>query len=279
MKKLLFAAMAVICICLAFSSVSAQQEFKTKSTREFTMTTGTVAIYTFNGNVKVEGYSGSKVLFEVEEVITASNQNDLEKGKKEVQFTFEQKSDSLKAYTITPRDSRPFISSELTIASLPYSYAIHYTVKVPEALDLEIVTINGETLSVSNLSGKLNLRNIRGAISIINAKGAIDARTVRGALTATLKEMPQAAFFKTISGEIKIRCPEGLSADIRLNTQRGNFYTDFAKNETLPVQFNKSVDDKSELKTYKTDIGIRIGNGGRELRFETMTGDIYVQKL
>ena len=85
MKKLFIPIFAGAVLCCANAAVYAQ-EFKTHVSKAFTVSgpsANTLSIYNLEGSIKVEGYSGDKVLIEVDETISANNEDQLEKGKKE----------------------------------------------------------------------------------------------------------------------------------------------------------------------------------------------------
>src|SRR4051794_24773419 len=97
MKKLLMPVLAGAGLCFAQVSASAQ-EFKQHISKEFTLQKGVVAIYNVYGSIKVEGYSGNKVIMEIDETISARDQQTVDRGKNEVKLGFDQKPDSVIAY-------------------------------------------------------------------------------------------------------------------------------------------------------------------------------------
>jgi len=60
----------------------------------------------------------------------------------------------------------------------------------------------------------------------------------------------------------------------------GSFYTDFPKWEVLPVKVTKNVQKNGSGTEYKMiiDKQIRIGDGGRLFKFETLNGNIYIKR-
>ena len=94
--------------CFAHLTINAQ-EFKEHISKEFTVSGihPVLAVYNISGSVKVVGYSGSKVVFEVDKTISAKTRDELERGKKEFRFEFEQFGDTVASYIVEPNDSRP----------------------------------------------------------------------------------------------------------------------------------------------------------------------------
>ena len=110
MKQLFLSALAGL--TLSCSSLHAQaQEFKVHISKEFNLkkpaASTVLALYNFDGFVKVEGYAGDKVTMEIDEVISAKNDRILEIGKDEFKLAFDQQDDTIMAYITGPFDSRP----------------------------------------------------------------------------------------------------------------------------------------------------------------------------
>src|ERR1700748_1069761 len=104
MKRRLIPVLTGIGLCFACMQAGAQT-YKTHVSKQFALQKGTVAIYNLNGDVKVEGYAGDKVLIEIDEIITADDQAIVEEAKKEFKLGFDQRQDSLIAYTAGPYDT------------------------------------------------------------------------------------------------------------------------------------------------------------------------------
>src|ERR1700759_4007264 len=103
----LYVALALCCACLNAKA----QEFKEHVSKEFTLSKDAgsmvVSVYNVDGPVRVEGYSGNKVVMEIDKTISAETTAGLETGKKEFRLEFEQNADSITAYIAEPFDSRP----------------------------------------------------------------------------------------------------------------------------------------------------------------------------
>lgn len=144
MKKLIIPLVAGMLIsCLNVPSKAQQHIEKVK--KEFTLSkeaaTTTLYIYNIFGSLKIEGYSGDKVIIEVEQTITADDTKTVEVGKKEFQLGFAQSADSIIAYIAQPFDSRPNRSRNNHV-DIDYEFKVEYTVKVPYNLNLHVSTVN-----------------------------------------------------------------------------------------------------------------------------------------
>lgn len=282
MKKLLIPVFAGMGLCFAQFSAHGQ-EYKTHISKQFTFSKGVVAIYNLGGSVKVEGYSGDKVIIEVDEKISADDQQILEEGKKEFKLEFEQKPDSVIAYIAEPWDTRPHRNDRNwnDRKRIEYRTNLEFVVKVPFNVDLAVSTINNGHILIKDVYGSLNVNNVNGPIEIVNAKGTTSAHTVNGGVTVNYLALPpDASSYYTINGELKVTYPASLSADVAFKSMNGQFYTDFDDVQVLPSKVTKSESKNSGGTLYKLskNSDIRFGAGGKMFKFETLNGNVYIKK-
>ena len=208
MKKVivtLLMGMAIICSLPAANS----REFKEHMSKEFTLTgvvSGSILyVYNISGFIRVEGYTGNKIILEMDKTLSADDDKSLEAGKKELRLAFDQKSDTVMAYIAEPFDSRPHRNWQYNDdrKEIGYDYNIDFTVKVPFGMNLHISTINNGIISVNNVGGTLHVSNVNEEILIKNAKGTTYAHTVNGDVTVTYLINPaEESSYYTINGNI-----------------------------------------------------------------------------
>jgi hypothetical protein len=286
MKKLtviLLMGVGIICVVPKVNAM----EFKEHISKEFVLSgdagTGMLFIYNISGFIKVEGYSGNKVLLEVDKTITADDDKNLETGKKEFKLAFDQKSDTIMAYIAEPYDSRPHRNWQYTDdrSEIEYNYNVDFTVKVPYGINLHISTVNDGIITVNNVSGTLHINNVNEEISIKNAKGTTFAHTVNGDVSVNyLTNPPEESSYYTINGNISVSFRPDLSADLQFKSMHGDFYTDFPEVELLPASVTKVKEKNGEGIVYKLNTmrAIRFGKGGKTFKFETLNGNVYIKK-
>ncbi|MBD2699211.1 hypothetical protein IC229_01095 [Spirosoma sp. BT702] len=286
MRLLLISALAGVAISCAQLPANAQ-EAKENIRKEFTVSKGpnnVFALYNIHGFVKVEGYSGDKIIVEVNKSITAKNNGDLEIGKKEFQLGFDQKGDSVTVYIAQPFDSRPRRQRRNdwnNDRDIEYDFNLDFTVKVPNHMNLVVSTVNRGEVVVKDVSGYVKARNVNGAITLTNMKGTTDANTVNGGVDITyLANPPENSYYHTINGDIRVTYPANLSADLQFKSMHGGFYTDFPNAEALPMQPTKTEQKTGSGMTYRLNknTAVRIGSGGKTFKFETLNGSIYIKK-
>ena len=154
---------------------------------------------------------------------------------------------------------------------------VDFEVRIPRAATLDVCT-NGGTLKVENTEGRYTLRNVNGDLEMVHVRGAGRASTVNGDLEASFAGVPDAAAeFRTVNGRVNVTLPATLSADLRLKTMNGGLYTDF---ETTPLPTRATSERKDGRFVYRADryASVRVGNGGPELTFETLNGDVHIRK-
>jgi hypothetical protein len=263
------------------------REFKEHLSKEFTLSAnasgGILYIYNISGFIKVEGYSGNKVLLEMDKTISADDEKKLETGKKEFRLAYDQKNDTVMAYIAEPYDSRPYRNWQYKDdrRGIEYNYNVDFTVKVPFGMNLHISTVNDGIITVNNVSGTLHVSNVNEEISIRNAKGTTYAHTVNGNVTVNyLSNPPEESSYYTINGDIKVSYQPGLSADLQFKSMNGDFFTDFTDAQTMPASVTKEKDRKGDKQVYKLNAttAVRFGKGGRIFKFETLNGNVYIKK-
>lgn len=286
MKKSFTPLLAGLGIVCALSANAQKQEFKQHISKEFSVTKangGVLALYNLNGSLNVEGYSGDKVLIEIEERITADDSQTLETGKKELKLGFDQSADSISVYIAEPFDTRPCKNCyrNYNRRDIDYDFDLVFTVKVPYHLNLDISTVNKGDISVESVSGALRVNNVNGKIKIKDAKADTWAHTINGDLTVNYLTAPTGnSEYYTLNGKLTVVYPASLSADLAFKSMNGSYYTDFPKWEVLPVKVTKNVQKNGSSTEYKLiiDKQIRIGDGGRLFKFETLNGNIYIKR-
>ncbi|MFC6225411.1 DUF4097 domain-containing protein [Hymenobacter artigasi] len=269
------------------AQASRHLQSKEQITKEFMLTAeagrSTLALYNINGSVTVQGYAGSKVLVEATKTISADDAKTLETGKAEAQLGFAQHGDSVVVYLTGPQDSRPHNNDRRggDRKEINYRYDFDFVVKVPCQLNVRVSTINHGEVKVQDVTGPLHVFNVNGPITLANVKGSTEARTVNGNVDASYAANPPgASSYHTINGQIRVKYPAGFAADMHFKSMHGEFYTDFPNAEMLPVQVTKNREGHSSGTMYKLtkDTAVRIGQGGPDLHFETLNGDVTVTK-
>jgi hypothetical protein len=286
--KTLFTPLLAGLVLSCTQSPAKAQEFNEHISKEYTLQkpagSSVLAIYNIEGPIKVEGYSGDKVVIEINKTIYGKTNEILEQGKREFRLELEQTTDSITCYIAEPYDSRPhehYYNRDWHDRQIEYRYNLEFTVKVPFAMNLAVSTINKGTVSVKDVTGRLKVHNVNGGITVANAKGTSDIRTVNGSITINyLSVPPEESSYNTINGELNITYPADFSADLQFKSMNGAFFTDFPNPEVLPARVTKNKETSGESTVYKISKNrdVRIGSGGKTFKFETLNGNVYIKK-
>lgn len=284
MKKLIIPILAG----LVFSCTKAPAQdtkFNEKIKKEFIVSPNSVlAVYNIDGFIKVEGYAGNKVLIDVDKTISGKTNEILEEGKREFKLEFEQKGDSVIVYIAEPWDSRPNRNRDRwnnDHRKILYHHNLNFTIKVPNSMNLVVSTINNGDIAVSNVYGFMKASNINGGIDIKNAQKANEIHTINGDVKINYTTLPpDNSKYYTLNGKLTAIFPNNLSADCEYKSFNGELFTDFENVEKLPSKVVKVIKENENGTTLKLSKGsaFRIGNGGKNLKFETFNGNIYIKK-
>lgn len=270
-------------IGLLFAQLSGlAQDYKNHVSKQFNFAHGVVAVYNLEGGIKIIGYAGDKVLLEIDETITGKTTEDIERGKKEFKLGFDEKADSLIMYTAQPYDTRPHKHRyDNDQEKRHYNVKLEYTLKVPNAVNLRVSTVNNGNINVAELAVSLKIYNVNGPIIITNAKGATDAVTIKGGIKANyIVSPPGASSFRTVNGKLDITYPRNFAANLQFKSKTGKFFTDFDDTEILPTQVlaTKNKNEGGTQYNFNKYTQVKLGAGGKLFKFETLNGDIYIKK-
>jgi hypothetical protein len=269
------------CFAQKNTDVKAQEHITKQFAIKGNAATTTFALYNIWGSVKVEAYNGNDIIIEVDQTINAKSDAALKIAKSEFKLGFDQTADSVIAYTAAPYNTRPRQkNNEVHQNPRQYFVELDYTIKVPANVNIDISTINGGEITVSNVRGKLKVNNINGGITIANAKGATNARTINGPLTVSYVTAPaEACSYYALNGKLMVTYPANYAGDVQFKSLNGSFYTDFDNTQSIVTEATTEKNGKGGT-MYKLNKNnkLRIGQGGKLTTFETLNGNIYLKK-
>lgn len=293
-------AIQIFIAILAAVSTGLAQTFEEKIVKEYSfekkIAGNTVVVANINGDVKVSGYDGDKVMLEVTKKVRAKTQERLEEGKKEVQLGFVDRSDTLIFYAGSGCNDFGKLSKKERRSSgiawgyhwdcngrdrdcdKRYDYTLDFTLKVPASVSVILSTVNDGDVTVENLNGALHVENVNGAIKLTNVRREAWASTINGDVDVEYAANPQKPCrFYTLNGDINAWFQKGLTADMSFESFNGDLYTNVTQLESLPVVVEKEEHDNG-MKYKVNGNRFRIGKGGILLDFETFNGDVYLKE-
>lgn len=242
-------------------------------------------VQNLNGSILVEGYDGNRVLLEVEKIITASSNTDLELGKKEIGVKVLQEGSKLIVYPDSPhmhyKDGRFTSRNCERWEESPYDHTLNFKVKMPKSSKLKVGAINNGEVFVKNTKGEyIEAHNINGGIELMNITGQTKVHCINGKVDISYADNPTvASTYYSLNGDINITYQRDLSADIAFKSMNGELFTDF----DIARQFARTTKDQTGEKNvkykYESRPVIQIGKGGLSFDFETLNGDVIIKKI
>jgi hypothetical protein len=244
----------------------------------------TLDVRTLNGSIHVTGDGGSDVRLEAVTRVEADDDAALRTGLQDVKLEAEERGLTV---TITVRDDGRNTCGDQNWQRGPawwdrrhYSTSTDLTLQVPRDVRVRLCTVNGGTVTVSGVSGDFDVSNVNGKVVLTGLGGSGSVTTVNGDIDASFTVAPRAeSRFKTVTGTIAATFPPNLSADLSLKTFNGGLFTDF---DTTPLPTTAERAERSDRPKYVYRRGgvtkVRVGAGGPELAFDTLNGDVRIQR-
>jgi hypothetical protein len=231
------------------------------------------------GSIRVEGTKSKNLQINVQKTIKAKDKERLQKAKEEVALDIIEEGNTIELFVDGPfRDKN---KNERRYEDGGPGYEVHYNfdIKIPYRTDLCLKTVTDGRISVQAVEGDFEIKHVNGETELIAVAGSGRAHTVNGKVEASFLKNPAAdCSFKTLNGDVRLHFQPALCADFRIKTFTGDAYSDFPVSY-LPSKPGTSYREKGKY-VYKSDgmTGVRIGSGGPEIKMDTMTGDILIEK-
>ena len=283
------------------------QTFTEKITKEVSFekrsNDNAILVANINGNIKVEGYAGDKILLEVTKSIWAKTNERLEKGKSQIQLGMIDRVDTILLFVEGTGAEFGRKTDHKNTNSwnrngwrynwccngnkdcgdcncrVDFDYKMDFVLKVPSSVHLMVSTINDGNISIENVGGAVEADNINGSIKLNNLVREANASTINGDVDIEYSANPaKDCRFYTLNGDINAWFQKGLAANMSFESFNGSFYTNIDNLETLPVKVEKK--NMAEGVKYKVNGNrFKIGSGGGALLdFETFNGDVYLKE-
>lgn len=227
-----------------------------------------LSVSNITGAIDVQAYEGDVILMEIEKIITAPTDAELQRGLDEINIKTTEEKNTHYVYLDSPNATYNVQDNQLSFQNdcygkpcFDYQFQLRYTIKIPQGTNLYLSTINGGDISVKNVSSKnITARHISGSIKMKNISGATDAFTISGGITASYLNNPtETSSFTTTSGNIELELQNNLNANISYEIQDGKVISEFDSKKT-----NK--------------FGLKIGKANVDYNFKILSGNVYLNK-
>jgi DUF4097 and DUF4098 domain-containing protein YvlB len=164
------------------------------------------------------------------------------------------------------------------------SRTIDLDITVPVKTSLILHSVNNGDITVTGVTGELDINNVNGEVTLSEVSGSAVAHALNGRVLVTFKSVnagkPMA--FSSLNGDIDVTFPADLKAKVSFKSDRGEVFSDFDIKMTAEASQPIVEDRRGNTGKYvvKFDKTIRgtINGGGQEIQFTNFHGDIYIRK-
>jgi hypothetical protein len=142
-------------------------------------------------------------------------------------------------------------------------------VAIPTNLQVSASSVSGD-VSVSGAQGDVRANSVSGDVRLDHLRAtSITANTVSGDIVIRVDQFTGQGdlSFNTVSGDVTLEVPKQFDADLRMSTVSGDIDSDFQ----LVISNNRA--------RGRGSVDARIGNGGRRLDLNTVSGDLKLRSV
>ena len=205
---------------------------------------GQIRIGNISGNVKLIGYGGATI--EVAAYKLGSDRNLVE-----VEDNSAGDRIDLRAH---------YLQSHSGNASL------NFEVRVPQSMEYNyerLSSVSGN-IEVSHVTGRLRAESVSGNIDVLDVSGLVSAGSVSGNVNVDITRLQGNGDmkFSSVSGNVSVKAPASLDANIGMSSLSGSLKTDFP----VDVQERPYGPGRSARG--------RLGSGTRSLRITSVSGQV-----
>lgn len=230
------------------------------------------------GYVHVTGVDGSNVHVKAHKVIRAEAETDLAEARNEVKLDISSKPGTVSVYYDAPWRCNGDTGGCHNNQRRFYRVFFDIDVQVPKGARTMLSTVNHGDVQLSDTTGNFEIKDINGPIQMTRVSGSGEVHTINGPVDVQFARNPrEATSFKTINGTLNVTFQRGLSANLLFKTFNGQIYSDFDVTAlATPVSQPERSDGRFVYRSNR-EHGARVGQGGPELRFETLNGNVNLR--
>jgi len=166
---------------------------------------------------------------------------------------------------------------------LPSNHPTRLIVQVPTHTALDLSVTNDGDIVVDQIDADIVANNINGAVTLTNVSGSVVAHALNEDVKAVFTRFAgKPMSFSSLNGTLDITLPPDTKANVKLESDNGEVYSDFAIDMLAPsvnrtVEDNRSQGGKYRLKVERALVG-KINGGGPEITLKTFNGDIKLHR-
>lgn len=230
-------------------------------------TGGSIIIKNVSGNIAITGYEGDAVIVngfkegddrEKVEIVDRSSGNRVDVG---VQYPAQCNCNASVRFEVRVPSSMNVNLEKVSTASGDIEVTnIRGDVKVNTASgDVLVRAVNG-SIHASTASGEMRVKDVVGEVSAQSASGDVEVEIAQLQGTDDMK-------FSSASGDVRVRMPANLDAQVSMSTATGSIKTDF------PLEVKEHGHGPG------SEAHGQLGNSSRSLRLSTASGDVSLMRF
>jgi DUF4097 and DUF4098 domain-containing protein YvlB len=259
-RTVVFSGLVCLFLSLAIQAQDFQQSYRIGAG-------GSVKIHNISGDVKVTGYNGDAI------VVTG-----VKEGRDRDKVAVEDRS----------------TGSNVDVAirypeNCNCDASVRFEVKVPNETryrfesissvsgDVEVTGVSGElkaksvsgSVTVKGLDGPVDAKSVSGNVLVGEINGIVSAKSVSGNVEVAVNRLrgSENMEFTSVSGNVQIRLPSDLDAQVTMLTRSGDLKTDFPLTVEEPKQGQA-----------RRAAG-RLGAGSRSLKLSSVSGNVSLLRM
>lgn len=244
-KSLWFACLGSLLMCASALVPALAQDFH----KTYPMEEGQISIHNISGDVKVVGYTGDSIVVDAYKVGPDRDQ-----------------------VTIEDTSSQGRLDLRVHYAAHHHTNAgVNFEVKVPQAFQYnfdKIESVSGN-VTVQDVKGRMRAQSVSGSVEVRGLSGMVSASSISGSVDVEIAAEAGAGEmkFSSISGNVSVRAPRALDADIEMSTISGSLKCDF------PIEIREP-----RYGPGRSARG-RLGNGTNNLRITSVSGRVSLTQF
>ncbi len=205
---------------------------------------GVIRIRNISGGVKIIGYSDNKIL------VLAYKE-----GPDRDLVRVEDRSDADRVFLEVSYPERRNCNA-----------SVNFEVRVPNSTNYNfdrVMSVSGN-VEVRNVTGQIRAETVSGDVLVADVTGLVSASSVSGNVEAQITRLQGSGEmkFSSVSGNVVVRAPANLDADIEMSTLSGSLKSDF------PIEVREP-----RYGPGRSARG-RLGSGLNNLRIQTVSGRV-----
>jgi hypothetical protein len=235
---------------------------------------GKLNVHVLSGSVTIKGYDGKEVIVDAR----LGDDGDDKDNKAERSSGMHRIRASSSGLEIEEEHNTMVVRT-----GFPNNHPIRLTIQVPRSTALDLGVTNDGDIAVESIDGDITANNVNGGVTLMNVSGAVVAHALNEDVKAVFTRFAgKPMSFSSLNGTLDITLPGDTKANVKLESDNGEVFSDFPVDMLAPsvnqtVQDDRSKGGKYRLKVEKSMVG-KINGGGPELTFKTFNGDIKLHR-